>query len=257
MNGFILKKSFFDFWDNLFKVILMNAGYTLIFLIFGSLSFLLKFNFYAFISVFLIGAAFLFIYSGAVSLTAWDIINHKEMSFSDFFRYIKDSWKTSLLFFALFAVYIFIMISSLPFYISMKNIFGVICASLLFWLGLAFVLMFQYVFPVYSQLDKSFKKSVKKSFLILMDNPLFSIYLFLVSCVLFIISFFTGFLIPGVGYIMIWVNTGLKIKLYKYDYLEKYPDTPRNKIPYKDLYKEDDDLIGKRSLKNLIFPWRD
>ena len=49
--------------------------------------------------------------------------------------------------------------------------------------------------------------------------------------------------------------------MYKYDWLEKNPGldakTARKSIPWDDLLSDDEDIVGDRSLKSFIFPWKD
>jgi hypothetical protein len=44
--------------------------------------------------------------------------------------------------------------------------------------------------------------------------------------------------------------------MYKYDYLEKNPGD-RRRIPWDALLVEDRERVGKRTLKGMIFPWKE
>jgi len=93
-------------------------------------------------------------------------------------------------------------------------------------------------------------------FLLLLDNPLFTVGLLIGSLVVFVLSAFTAFLLPGLATILLWWNVALKLRLYKYDHLEKHPDDRRH-IPWDGLLAEDRDRVGKRTLKGMIFPWKE
>jgi hypothetical protein len=97
---------------------------------------------------------------------------------------------------------------------------------------------------------------LKKMFLLLLDNPLFSFGLFLGSLLILAVSVFTVFLLFGVTTLLLWWNTALKLRLYKYDHLEKHPDD-RRRIPWDALLVEDRERVGKRTLKGMIFPWKE
>jgi uncharacterized membrane protein YesL len=244
-------------WDNLLRILILNVGYVLVIIIFGYTAFLLKFNNLLVIISLILGLAAFYIYSGAVAMMTKEVSNNEQPGFADFIQYVKETWKFSLIFSLIFLVFLIIILISFPFYLSLKNMAGLVGGSLLFWISIVFLLIFQYCFPVYAQLEKNFKKLVKKCFLIFLDNLFFSICMALVSLLIVIVSVFLGFLLPGFSVAMLWMNAGLKIRLYKYDYLEENPDANRRKIPWAELYKKDNDTIGKRTLKNLIFPWRE
>ena len=39
-----------------------------------------------------------------------------------------------------------------------------------------------------------------------------------------LLSGFTAFMLPGVAAVILWMNEGLKLRMYKYDWLEANPD---------------------------------
>jgi len=49
----------------------------------------------------------------------------------------------------------------------------------------------------------------------------------------------------------------VRLRLLKYDWLEAHPDANRKKIPWDELLIEEREKTGTRTLKNLIFPWKD
>jgi hypothetical protein len=53
----------------------------------------------------------------------------------------------------------------------------------------------------------------------------------------------------------------LRLRLYKYDYLEAHPEIKTAKerriIPWDELIQEDKDALGPRSFKSFIFPWKE
>ncbi len=93
-------------------------------------------------------------------------------------------------------------------------------------------------------------------FYILLDNPGFCIGLLIGTLFVFFVSVFTAFLLPGLTTIMLWHNAALKLRLYKYDYLEEHPDGRRS-IPWDALLVEEREKVGKRTLKGMIFPWKE
>ena len=49
----------------------------------------------------------------------------------------------------------------------------------------------------------------------------------------------------------------MKLRLYKYDYLEENPDAKRNDIPWDALLIDERERVGKRTLRGMIFPWKE
>ena len=70
-------------------------------------------------------------------------------------------------------------------------------------------------------------------------------------------SVFTGGILPGLGAVLVWHNVALKLRLYKYDHLEQQPESNRKQIPWDALLVDDRDRVGKRTLRGMIFPWKE
>ena len=45
--------------------------------------------------------------------------------------------------------------------------------------------------------------------------------------------------------------------MYKYDWLEANPEANRKKIPWDALLMDDKERVGKRTLRGMIFPWKE
>ncbi|NOY08168.1 MAG: hypothetical protein GXP33_04920 [Spirochaetes bacterium] len=257
MFGFFIKKIFFDMWDNIFRIVLVNLGFLASFailiyfpLLFKSLPVLF------YISLF-IGISILFIFAGTASKYTTDIADYKAPGFPDLLRYVKETAKSSFLFAVINTGLIVLLSIAFPTYRNIKSVFGPIAFSLLFWISIIWIIALQYYYPVQSRLDTKTTKILKKMFLIFFDNTGFSIGLFFVSLIILILSIFTAFLLPGIGTIILSWNIALKLRLYKYDYLEEHPDVSRKDIPWDVLLIEDREKVGKRTLKGMIFPWKE
>ncbi len=44
--------------------------------------------------------------------------------------------------------------------------------------------------------------------------------------------------------------------MFKYDYLESHPEVNRRQIPWEELLFDEREKIGPRTLRGMIFPWR-
>ena len=254
---FQIKKAFFDMWDNMLGVFLLNFGYVLI--VGGGLYLPYLLSFSAALSY--IGVAIAIIvfnfYTGATSLVARDISDYKTLAFRDFFSYFKDIWKSSLALSAITIVQVFILMVAFPFYFQMGGILGVAAMAVIFWVSVVWWISSQYFFPIRARLDTSLKKIIKKCFMIFFDNTVFSLVLGFGTVATFIISGFTAFLLPGLTSILIWHQVGFKLRLLKYDYLEENPEADRKKIPWEALLIDEKDRVGHRTLRGMIFPWKE
>jgi hypothetical protein len=256
MFGFLIKKTFFDMYDNLIAIALLNVGYILIMAFCVYVPWALRAVPLLPFIVLGLGVVLLFVYTGGVSGLVREISDYQRPDMRMFAAYIRASLLSSLVLAALNLLLIFLFRIAFPFYGSMDMLLGQIASSLLFWFVVIWLLAFQYAFPIQARLDTNIKKILKKIFLLFLDNPLFTFGLMLTSLVIFLLSLLTALLLPGIATVLLLTNAGLKLRLYKYDYLEQNPES-RKHIPWDVLLNEDRDHVGKRTLKGMIFPWKE
>ena len=83
----------------------------------------------------------------------------------------------------------------------------------------------------------------------------------LYSLLLIVMTPFMAFLAPGFSGLLLAWNNAFKLRMYKYDWMELHPEIPiqkaRKQIPWEELLAEDRDTVGTRTIRNLIFPWKD
>lgn len=257
MFGFLIKKAFFDLWDNMLRVLLMNLGYILVLAILFLVVPLFLSVPALFAVMLAVGIAVFSVYTGVVSRMCREISDYKQPGFSDIPRFLKESVGSSLLLALAIGVYVFVVSIAFPFYGGLRSIVGPVAVAVLFWVTVGWLLASQYFFPIQSRLDRKFRKIFRKSFLVFFDNPGFTIGLFLSSVVALVLSFLTALLLPGLSSALLLWNVAFKLRLYKYDWLEKNPGTGRRTIPWDALLVDDRERVGKRTLKGMIFPWRE
>jgi hypothetical protein len=256
MFGFLMKKAFFDLWDNLIRIVILNLGFILLLAVLIYFPLLFKNSpplFYAFLGL---GLVLLFVYTGVVSWMASQIADYRKPEIRETLGALKATWPTSLLFAGLNLLLVFLLSVAFPVYGRLKSFVGPLASSFLFWVLIVWVLASQYFFAIRSRLGQKFFKTLRTCFLLFVDNPLFTLGLFLGSLLVFALSAFTAFLLPGIAAILLWQNIALKLRLYKYDHLEKHPED-RRRIPWDALLVEDRERVGKRTLKGMIFPWKE
>lgn len=255
---FLIKKWFFDFWDNFFAIAILNIGYILLLIapisgVFAIAQTNLIVGF-VLLGVILVVTTF---YSGVVHYVCAKIVKYEKPEFRDFFEGLKATWKYSLVFSGLNLVLGVILVFIVPFYLAMGNLVALAALVFLFWVVLLWLLVAQYYFPIQSQLEQKMRKLIKKSFIIFFDNGAYSLFVGILGVLVLGISALTAFLVLGPASIALLKQAALKLRLYKYDYLEANPDANRKKIPWRALLTEEQDRVGKRSFRGMIFPWKE
>ena len=257
MFGFLIKKTFFDMWDNMFRILLMNLGYILVLAIFFLLAPVFLSVPALFFATIVLGIAVAAVYTGVVSRMCAEIADYKQPGFSDIPRFLRESIGSSLFLAAALGVYVFVVSVAVPFYGGLKSLVGALAVALLFWVTVGWLLASQYFFPIQSRLDRKFRKIFRKIFLVFFDNPLFTIGLLVCALIVFVASVFTALLLPGISTILLLWNAAFKLRLYKYDWIEQNPGANRKAVPWDALLVEDRERVGKRTLKGMIFPWKE
>lgn len=261
MTGFCIKKSFFDGWDNLLTLMALNA--IAIGVLFAGFFLADFFSGMIPVSILCMLAAFLLegVILNGMSRTMCAVASYKHFSWRELVVGMKETWLHGMLFSALVGVSALILSVAIRYYLSLGSLFGVFLALLLVWSAFVLVLCLQWFLPVRSQLDKRFFKCVRKCFLIFFDNPGYSLFMFLYSAGLAILSIFPLFLLPGVSGIVLAQNEAFRLLMYKYDWIERHPELEyriaRKSVPWEELLANDRETVGERSLKHFIFPWKD
>lgn len=273
MFGFIIKKSFCDDWDNLLTVVVVNLiGMTI-----GLLLLLVCSNFVSVlndldnnsfipllivISVLLIGSILISILNFAFGELAADLANFDGIRLVDFFKAIPGVLKDAVLFGLMTTGLIILSIFCLDFYIvKMQNIAGFLIGSLIVWIDIFLFLSLQWFVPIRSLMHNNFTKCFKKCLLIFFDNTGFSVLIAIHNIVLTALSILLVGFFPSFAGIMIAKTNALKLRLYKYDYLEEHPEltskADRKNIPWEELIFDDRETLGPRKLRSFLFPWKE
>lgn len=262
MIGFIIKKSFFDAWDNLLRIVIFNfLTIPFLALAYWGVEAILNSNFLGFVLVF-ISLVALLIHQGTVSYFFRDIGNSQSVTLRDYFKYLKTDFGIKLKFSIAWAIFINVTFFSLFYYYSRflkdNSLHFMVLLGVVFWFSLMTSIAVLFFYPIKVRLQGNFRRVLKKCFILMFDNPLTVIFVFIYSIILFILSCFTlGLLPPGLSGISCLLDTTIHMLELKYDYLEANPDADRKKIPWIELTYELNENIGPRTIKGMIFPWKD
>ncbi|MGH0053150.1 MAG: hypothetical protein ACQ5SW_07165 [Sphaerochaetaceae bacterium] len=258
MTGFFIKKAFFDGWDNLISMVVHNLGFLLILLAFmGSMN-LMEVNGLLAVFCMVLSAGLFSFFSAGTSSSTWAYAKYERPGWEGFKRGIRDSWRHSLFFWLLFVLDGTLVIFVIPFYLSYGNVVGTLLSVILFWLFMGLTLALLYYWALFRVMpgDRPVK-TLKKSFLIVFDNLFFTLFFAVYQVVNFVLSALLAGLAPGVTGMLLASSDAIKLIMYKYDYLEEEPEADRKHIPWDELLYEERESVGHRSLKNMIFPWKD
>ena len=257
MIGFLIKKNFFDLWDNLFKACLINLGFL------ASMAFPVfvppLFNSVPFIGMgtLLIGILWCFVYLSAAALSLKNISDYGSFGFADFFQNLKNIWPVGLISGGMVFLAFILCTIVIPFYLGMESMLGLMLAAVIFWSLVTAALALQFFFTVRFRLSASIVGTIKKCFIIFFDNPMFCIFTLIHNLFVLVVSAPLAFLVPGPAGVLLFLDEGLRLRLLKYDWLEANPEADRRKIPWDAILIDEREKTGTRSLKNLIFPWKD
>ncbi|MCR5436087.1 MAG: hypothetical protein K6E97_03375 [Treponema sp.] len=283
MYGFLLKKSFCDGWDNLLLVLITNI--ITLFWIVGSIILISATpalfgievtmeNLDQAVTDFPLGlvliqcALFIIMCIGisilrlAFGELAVKIADFDGVHIVDLFKAIPGVLKDAVLHGLFCSVAIIIFSFSLEFYfVQGTSIVSFLAGAFLFWLGVMIVLALQWFIPLRCNMHNNFRKCIKKCFIIFFDNTGFSILVGIHTLIMLALSVFLIGFMPFLAGISINKANALRLRLYKYDYLEKHPELTtkreRKEIPWDDLIQEDRDILGPRKLRSFLFPWKD
>ena len=266
MIKFFLKKNFCDIWDNLFYLILNNIIPVAVIADFW-ITLKSMPDQSALVST-VVSSAFFCILQWI--LFAWGanarkIADFNAPSWNLFFKSLKATFLPGTGLGLLISFLYVVTIISVPYYLnvySSGNIIGILFVALICWFMLITACALQWFIPLYFlQEENTFFKCLKKSFIIFFDNGMFSFGMLVHNLALLILTILTFGLIPGLNGITLSCMNALRLRLYKYDWLEENPEyyndkDKRKEVPWDSLIAEDKECLGSRKLSSFLFPWK-
>lgn len=275
MFGFYFKKNLCDVWDNIFYVVITNFFALLsFFIVFALFKFELSMNLAQEYAKLVYFATFLFscVLVCTVAFTggknAFNAANFNTPRYGDFFGNFLPSIKDGL-FAGIFIGMVSLVGSvSIPFYFRMwkpadgstGSILWLAFIVVIFWFLVTTFFAMQWFIPVRVIMKNGYFKCLKKCYILFIDNMSFTFGMFGVNILNLLLTVVTFGLFPGMTGIIFTNMNALRMRLYKYDWIEVNPDlTPeeRRNVPWDDLIAKDMKTLGPRPLKSFIFPWKE
>lgn len=254
MIGFLIKKSFWDFWDRMGVMIMINAGFTALtvgssFLIFLTLTILPLTLAVTWFSLVLVS-----VYMGMVSGMVEDLIHNRSFFWKTFGKSLKKNFLKSFIYGSLVFLAYMIFTVVFRFYGQIEESFVSLIAFFMMCWFVLFLMMAQvWFYPLMQRMDDPLLKHLKKTLLLALDNGWQSFFILIWSLFLLALSAATVLLIPGISSLLILWHNALKLVMHKYEYLEKFPEQ-RKKIPWKVILQAEREHLGKRGLSDFIRP---
>ncbi|MBC6720542.1 hypothetical protein [Treponema sp. Marseille-Q4130] len=261
MYLFFIKKNFYDGWDNILTLIVVNIVVMAASLGLLSLIYALHRSTPLVIALIIIFGIVISILALAAGEIASSAANFGSAHIADFFRAIPSCIADGIRFGLVLAVVGAASYVCIPFYFVQKTLPAMFIGSMFVWLVIFTLLSLQWFVAIRSLLHNNFRKCIKKCFLIFFDNIWFSLFMAAYTFFLTALSVFLLGLLPSLSGIAMAQVNAFRLRLYKYDYYEAHPElkTPKEKrcIPWDELLQNDKETLGPRSFKSLIFPWKE
>ena len=257
MVGFLIKKSFFDGWDNFLALFLSNLAFAFIllsFLVVGQSDYCSTIGMCAVFSA-LFGALLCIVYLG-ISGVAYQWSNYSRSYLTGLKRAFKGHWLHCLFFYAIIVCVLFCIIFLIPFYLASGSYIGVMLAVFMFWFFVVIIPAMQYYFPlaIYMENDSAFL-TFKKSLALVFNNKAFTLFVTLKTIFDLALSICTCFLIPGFTGIALSHTDAVKLLMLRHDYMREH-GVAKEDINIFELFEDEQAKVGKRTLRGTIFPWK-
>lgn len=258
MIGFYIKKGFFDIWDNFLGVFLMNIGYAALLALFLVSMTLGADNTALGYSLLVVTILLFSFYSLGVSGVTYGYVHYKKLGFRAFKEAFRDHWAHAILYFLVVAAIVLCYTMIMPFYFALGNLFGLFLGMVVFWVGVFLILAMQFYYPLCFHVESDSPiKTLRKCFMVAGDNIGFALFMILRTAVDLVLTILTATLLPGLTGMSVIKMGAMKILMFKYDFFEANPGTTKKDVNWEDLLYEEKEILGPRTLKNTIFPWKD
>ncbi len=249
---FLLRKTFLHCWDNLYTLLCVNLSLAMLVALYGYLASLQGGGYLGLVAIYLFN--FLI---GTTSVVAMKVSDYDPPVASLFVLGGRTVWKDALFFTACFVLQGMALNHIIPFYLTLgSRLAGLSLGLLLFLVCAAWWVAMIYYYPVRLRLNLPPSRAAHVAFLLFIDNLSLSLAIFLLSATALLLSLVTALLLPGIGFMLVFHQVAGKTLLRKYHYLEHHPGAEQE-IPWSRLLKDDLEVIGRRSMKGIIFPWKE
>jgi hypothetical protein len=257
MIGFLLKKWFYDLWDHMLVLGLINIGFLLSIAVpVLSPTILAAVPILSYI-IAIAGVVWSCTYFAAAAMVIKSLSDGGGFTLRGFLKSIRESWRAGIALGAIVIAIAYCIAVAIPFYLGARSTIGLVAATTLFWMVLLIILVLQFFPAVRARLPGKPGETARKCLELFFDNTLFSMLVAIIDTILIAVSFFLAFMLPGPAGMILFIDEAVKLRLLKYDWLAEHQGADRKKIPWDEILAEEKEMTGTRSLKTLIFPWKE
>lgn len=216
----VFKKSFLQFYENLFKLVFFN----IVWFIIVTIPFFIGYIFLR--SGWALPLILPLTLTGPVFMAGLQLINRlvlrEEALIRDFFKDILKFFKKGFLSFIFSAVIYFIILMDILFFLERgkDSIFMLIISVIFLYLFIFFSMMQLFFWGLTTiRADLGMIKVIKQSFLLTLDNALFAFIYFICFVIIVVILFITGIGLPLLllGLVGLFIINGTRYILKKYE----------------------------------------
>jgi hypothetical protein len=257
MIGFFIKKSFFDGWDNLFSLVALNSIYLIILIVFIILPLGSGLGNAIVLASTMVGIVAFSVWHSLIAFVVRDAVDYRSIGFKTSIAKLAIAWKPGMALGLVNVLLWFAGTVAIPFYIMQNNFIGLFLASLLFWVSIVVLVASQYFLPLIARRGGTIRANIRIALSLFLDNIGFSFFLALHGTITLVASILMAFLAPGFAGLSVSAAVAVKLRLKKYEWLEATGSKDRKHIPWNELLEEEQELVGKRTLKGMIFPWKE
>jgi hypothetical protein len=277
---FLLKKTFYDLWDNLFRIMILNLGFWLSL----SLAFILPPLVVRLVSAGteiggaagpggpaeLIGLALFFallywlcVYLCAAAAAIKNASDYRTMSLGNFVAHLKKAPAPALILFAAAAL-ICALLGSAARYVSFASLSFWAAAFFCCWLCLGILGIIQFYpaafFRIGGQLPLkgTLLGTLKKCAVFFFDNPGFCLFSLFVTLVLSVP------VLPFPCWSLLFLDEGLRLRMLKYSVVQEKTGqlgdedaNGKRRINWNEILAEEKEKTGSRTWRDFLFPWKE
>jgi len=258
MIGFTVKKSLFDAWDAFMGLALVNLSFVVVAAATIGLAAALG---PGLAGNLLLAAGFLAFEACrvAAAISLEPLADGASLSFRAWFAAWPAALPTALALGGMELALFLALRAAFPFYLGMGGLVGSFALGVVLWSSALVLLALQWLPAAAARMSgRTLRARLKASFAMLLDNFGFTLFVTVWELVSLALSFFTAFLVPGFGGAALARVEAFRLRMRKYEWLESLPPgAARKPVPWKELIADDEERLGKRTLRNLIFPWKD
>ena len=272
------QKTFWNAYDHLGGCVLLNLLWTLLSLPWLALALILAalgwsqmVAGHVLFALMLAGSGLLQALLSPVSAALWAVTarwcDYQPVPVKAFFPALRRYFGRALAMWLIFSAAAFLLSLNAYFYgtwLDAVPFLGALVSGLMIWAYLAVILTGMYALPLLAQGDLSIRRVVRESFLLVLDNPLYSLVLALIAGLVAMLGLISGagFFFLAVSLTAVITNTGLRELLRSYRATEERPGEKDRPRTWKEVYAQQDRAQQEteeetRSWRDLWKPWED